>query len=129
MAVNGRIAVAVSGSGTNLRALVAASRRGAVPAEVVLVLADRDCPALAWAAEQGIETALVQGGEDAAVASALDPAGPDIVVLAGYLRLVGPGRSARSLTGSSMSTRRCCPRSRGCTRSVTPSMPASQSPA
>jgi len=90
MAVNGRIAVAVSGSGTNLRALVAETRRGAVPAEVVLVLADRDCAALAWAAEQGIETALVQGGEDAAVASALDAAGPNVVVLAGYLRLVGP---------------------------------------
>ena len=67
-----RIAVGVSGSGSNLRALVAAADRGAVGGEVALVFADRACPALDWAAEQGIETALVPGGDDATLAETLD---------------------------------------------------------
>jgi phosphoribosylaminoimidazolecarboxamide formyltransferase/IMP cyclohydrolase len=80
----------VSGSGSNLRALVAATNRSAVGGEVVLVFADRACPALDWAAEQGIETALVPGGDDATLAETLSTVAPDAVVLAGYLRLVGP---------------------------------------
>ena len=80
----------VSGAGSNLRALVEAARRGALRAEVVLVFADRDCLALAWALEQGIDTALVPGGRDDVLLPTLDAARPDLVVLAGYMRLVGP---------------------------------------
>ena len=47
-------------------------------------------PALDWAAEQGIETALVPGGDDATLAETLAAVAPDAVVLAGYLRVVGP---------------------------------------
>jgi phosphoribosylaminoimidazolecarboxamide formyltransferase/IMP cyclohydrolase len=85
-----RIAVAVSGVGSNLRALHAAARRGELGGEIVLVVADRACPALDWAAEQGIDTALVHDGEDAALAEALAAARLDLVVLAGYMRIVGP---------------------------------------
>jgi phosphoribosylaminoimidazolecarboxamide formyltransferase/IMP cyclohydrolase len=85
-----RIAVAVSGSGSNLRALQAAAVRGELGGEFVLVVADRACPALSWAAEEGIDTALVPGAEDGALAEALAGAGPDIVVLAGFMRLIGP---------------------------------------
>jgi phosphoribosylaminoimidazolecarboxamide formyltransferase/IMP cyclohydrolase len=85
-----RIAVAVSGSGSNLRALQAAAVRGELGGEIVLVVADRACPALSWAADQGIDTALVPGAEDAALAEALAGAAPDIVVLAGFMRLIGP---------------------------------------
>jgi len=88
--VSGRIAVGVSGSGSNLRALVAAAERGAMGGEVVLVFADRPCPALDWAAEQGIETVLVPGGDDATLAETLSAISLDVVVLAGYLRIVGP---------------------------------------
>ena len=86
----GRVAVGVSGAGSNLRALVAAAGRGALGGEVRLVFADRPCAALDWAAEQGIETALVPGGDDATLAATLTAAGPDVVVLAGYMRIVGP---------------------------------------
>ena len=66
-------------------------RRAASSAgEIVLVFADRACPALDWAAEQGIDTALVPGGDDATLAEALAGARPDVVVLAGYMRIVGP---------------------------------------
>ncbi len=88
--MTGRIAVGVSGAGSNLRALVAAARRGGLEGEVVLVFADRACPALDWAAGEGIATALVPGGDDARLAAVLADARPDAIVLAGYLRIVGP---------------------------------------
>ncbi len=88
--MSGRIAVGVSGTGSNLRALVAAAERGVLGGEVVLVFADRACPGLDWAAEQGIDTILVPGGDDATLAETLAAVEPDVVVLAGYLRLVGP---------------------------------------
>lgn len=90
----GRIAVCVSRTGTNLRALVAASRRGALAGEVVLVVADRACPGLEWARDEGLPARLVTGDDaaafDAALGAALAEARPDLVVLAGFLRIVGP---------------------------------------
>ncbi len=86
----GRIAVGVSGAGSNLRALVAATGRRGLDATVVLVFADRPCAALDWAVEQGIETALVPSGDDATMAATLAAVGADVVVLAGYMRIVGP---------------------------------------
>ena len=65
--------------------------RGELGGEIVLVFADRACPALDWAAEQGIETALVPGGDDATLA---DDAGggraPTWSSSPGYMRIVGP---------------------------------------
>ncbi len=87
--MSGRIAVGVSGAGSNLRALAAAAARGELGGEIVLVFADRACPALDWAAEQGIETALLPGGDDASLAETLEAVRPDAVVLAGYMRIVG----------------------------------------
>ena len=85
-----RLAVGVSGGGSNLRALHAAAGRGELGASITLVFADRPCAGLDWAAEQGIETALIPGGSDAVVAEALAAADVDVVVLAGYMRIVGP---------------------------------------
>jgi phosphoribosylaminoimidazolecarboxamide formyltransferase/IMP cyclohydrolase len=85
-----RIAVGVSGAGSNLRALVAAARRGELGGGIALVFADRDCPALAWAAQEGLATALIPGGTDGMLVKTLQAVGPDAIVLAGYLRIVGP---------------------------------------
>ena len=90
MTTAGRIAVAVSGAGSNLRAVHAAAERGDLGGTIVVVVADRACPALDWAAEQGIDTALVPGGDDAALGEVFAAAAPDVVVLAGYMRIVGP---------------------------------------
>ncbi len=84
-----RVALGVSGGGSNLRAIAAAAARHEIGGRIVLVFADRHCPALDWAAEQGIETALIPGGDDDALAETLLAVAPDAVVLAGYLRIVG----------------------------------------
>ncbi len=88
--MTGRIAVGVSGAGSNLRALQAAAARGSLGGEIIVVFADRPCAALDWAAEQGIETALIPGGADDALAATLVALAPDVIVLAGYMRIVGP---------------------------------------
>jgi phosphoribosylaminoimidazolecarboxamide formyltransferase/IMP cyclohydrolase len=87
-----RLAVGVSGAGSNLRALVAASERrpSTTGGDVVLVFSDRPCPALDWAVEHGLETALVPNGDDATLADVLAGAKADVVVLAGYMRVIGP---------------------------------------
>jgi len=92
--VNGRIAVGVSGAGSNLQALAAAAGRGELGGEIVLVFADRPCAGLDWAASQGIDTILVPRGEDAVLTETLRAVAPDVVVLAGYLRLIGPAMLA-----------------------------------
>ena len=99
-----RIAVGVSGSGSNLRALQAAASRGALDAEIALVFADRECAALDWAVNEGIETLLVPAaprGDDAArdeedrvLAETIAAVDPELVVLAGYMRIVGPAMLA-----------------------------------
>ena len=99
-----RIAVGVSGNGSNLRALHAAAVRGALDADIVLVFADRSCPALDWAVEQGIETVIVPAApngddparieEDRVLAETVAAVGPELVVLAGYMRIVGPAMLA-----------------------------------
>src|SRR5205823_1559723 len=80
----------VSGTGSNLRALAAAAGRGELAGDIRLVFADRACAALDWAAENGLETALVPGGGDEALADTLTAVAPSVVVLAGYMRLLGP---------------------------------------
>lgn len=90
------IAVCVSGAGTNLRALAAAERRGSLGGRIGLVLADRDCAALAFASAEGIPTALVQPRDhpdraawNRAVCDALAGASAQLVVLAGFMRVLG----------------------------------------
>jgi phosphoribosylglycinamide formyltransferase 1 len=83
------VAVAVSGRGTNLEALLDALGPGA-PARVVLVLSNRaDAPALDRAARRGIATVTLRDHADGGEwLSALERYGADLLVLAGYLRLV-----------------------------------------
>jgi phosphoribosylaminoimidazolecarboxamide formyltransferase/IMP cyclohydrolase len=95
-----RIAVGVSGTGSNLRALHAAIERGSLDAEICLVFADRECSALDWAVELGIDTLLVpmpklsEAEERAAanevLAESLAAVGPELIVLAGFMRVLGP---------------------------------------
>jgi phosphoribosylglycinamide formyltransferase-1 len=83
------VAVAVSGRGSNLDALLRALGPGA-PARVVLVLSDRsDAPALERAAARGIPAVtLREPSESREWLEALEGHAVDLVVLAGYLKLV-----------------------------------------
>ena len=56
------------GPGATSGRSAAAAGRGELGAELALVVRRSACPALDWAAEQGIETALVPGGDDATLA-------------------------------------------------------------
>ena len=84
-----RIAVAISGRGSNLEALLRALRPGG-PAGVVLVLSDRaQAPGLAVARREGIPTQILSNpGDGIAWLELLRRYRVDLVVLAGYLRLV-----------------------------------------
>ena len=83
-----RIAVAISGRGSNLEALLRALRPGA-PAEVVLVLSDRPAPGLSLALERNIRIeVLTQSDDGAEWLTLLQRHAVDLVVLAGYLKLV-----------------------------------------
>jgi formyltetrahydrofolate-dependent phosphoribosylglycinamide formyltransferase len=88
-----RVAVLVSGSGTNLQALL---DDPAIGPHVELVLSDRlGIRALDRATAAGIETVVIEPGSDrgtlsAAVADALTQRGIDVIVSAGYMRVLGP---------------------------------------
>lgn len=90
-----RIAVLVSGSGTNLQALLDHPVCGP---RIALVLSDRpDVKALERGASDGIESAVLEPKDfedrqtfDRAVVDLLRDRGIDVVVSAGYMRLLGP---------------------------------------
>jgi phosphoribosylglycinamide formyltransferase-1 len=92
------LVVLVSGSGTNLQALLDASADPAYGAAVVAVGADRDgIEGLARAAKQDVPTFVARvadhaerSGWDAALTAACAAHRPDLVVSAGFLKLVGP---------------------------------------
>jgi phosphoribosylglycinamide formyltransferase-1 len=98
-----KLVVLASGRGSNLRAIVDAIDRGACAAEVVAVVSDKpDAAALAFAAERGIATSVVvpkayadRSSWDAALAESVASFGPDLVVLAGFMRIVGASMIAR----------------------------------
>ena len=94
-----RIAVLVSGGGTNLQALLDAERAGAIPhGEIVLVLSSKaGVYALERARLAGVPATVVSRRESASqeafedgLLSALSEAKVDLVVLAGFLSILGP---------------------------------------
>lgn len=92
-----RLVVLISGRGSNLQAIQAAIDAGTLMAEVALVVSNRaDAAGLTWAAGRGLATRVVasKGVEreayDRLLMEAIDSAQPDLVVLAGFLRLLTP---------------------------------------
>lgn len=91
-----RIAVLASGRGSNLAALLAARDRGELPAEFVLVASDKaQAGALALARMAAIPTAALAPRDfadrlafDRALFDRVAAARPDLLVLAGYMRII-----------------------------------------
>lgn len=98
-----RVAILISGGGSNMVALVRAMQSGTVAADPALVLSnDPDAGGLTKAAELGVPTAVVDhraypdrpAFEDALHAE-LTAAGADVICLAGFMRILTPGFVAR----------------------------------
>lgn len=90
------LGVLISGSGTNLQAIIDAIARGELRAEIRLVISNRaDAGGLVRARRAGIETAVLDNRDfpsredfDRAMLSALKARGAEFIVLAGFMRLL-----------------------------------------
>lgn len=97
------VVVLASGRGSNLRALSEAIEAGRCRARIAAVVSDRAAaPALDHARDRGIATEVVlpkrypdRPAWDAAMADAITRHAPDLVVLAGFMRIVGAAVLAR----------------------------------
>jgi phosphoribosylglycinamide formyltransferase-1 len=90
-----RIAVFVSGGGTNLQALIDAEKSGALRSgEIVLVVASRpDAFALERAKNAGIETAVCR--DEVEILKLVTARGIDLIILAGYMSILSADFTAR----------------------------------
>ena len=97
MEVHKRIVILISGRGSNMEAIVQRCAEERWPARVVAVIANRaDAGGLAFATVRGIATAVVdhkvqpsRDAFDAELARVIDSHAPDLVVLAGFMRILG----------------------------------------
>ncbi len=91
-----KVAVLISGRGSNLLAIAQASRDGRLDASIELVLSDRgDAAGLAAAAARGLATAVIDRAKfatreafESALAAAIDRSGAELVLLAGFMRIL-----------------------------------------
>ncbi|AGB70673.1 MULTISPECIES: phosphoribosylglycinamide formyltransferase [Rhizobium] len=101
-----RVVVFISGGGSNMLALLKATKAADYPAEIVGVISDKaDAGGLAKAAAEGIATfAFVRKefaskeAHEEAILSQLEALSPDIICLAGYMRLLS-GRFIQAYEG------------------------------
>lgn len=95
---SGRVAVLISGSGSNLQALIDANNAGEMAGDIALVISNNpQAYGLERASNAGVATAVIDHREfesreiyDQAIAARLDETQPDLVVLAGYMRILSP---------------------------------------
>jgi phosphoribosylglycinamide formyltransferase 1 len=88
-----RYVILISGRGSNMEAMLSAD----LPGQCAAVISNRpDATGLAYAAERGIATVVVdhkahpdRAAFDAALAAEIDRHAPDLVVLAGFMRVLG----------------------------------------
>lgn len=94
-----RVAILISGRGSNMASLLATARDPAYPAEIVLVLSNRpEAAGLAHAREAGIPTAIVdhklfqdRAAFEAELGRELAVSGTEMVCLAGFMRIFTDG--------------------------------------
>ena len=90
-----KVGILISGRGSNMMSLVAASRAEDAPYEIALVASDKPSAAgLVWAAENAVQTfaqspkGMVKADYEATIDAALRGADVEIIALAGYMRLL-----------------------------------------
>jgi phosphoribosylglycinamide formyltransferase-1 len=92
------IVILISGRGSNMEALIGARDRGDLPVNIAAVISNRpDAKGLETAAAAGIATRCLdhkayagRDAFDAALAACIDEFAPDLVVLAGFMRILTP---------------------------------------
>ncbi|HEY8609192.1 MAG TPA: phosphoribosylglycinamide formyltransferase [Noviherbaspirillum sp.] len=92
------IVILISGRGSNMQAIVRAAEAERWPCRIAAVISNRaDAEGLAYAAARGIPTAVVPSKAyssrddfDAALRQEIDGFQPDLVVLAGFMRILTP---------------------------------------
>ncbi|NEX60439.1 phosphoribosylglycinamide formyltransferase [Noviherbaspirillum galbum] len=92
------IVILISGRGSNMQAIVRAARAEGWPCRIAAVISNRqDAEGLVFAADHGIATAVVPSKGvasredfDAALRAEIDRFQPDLVVLAGFMRILTP---------------------------------------
>ncbi len=98
-----KITVLVSGGGTNLQALINAQKKGIIKSgEICLVISNKeDAYALKRAEKAGIATRVITKKEcgsqenfESELIKAIDGAGTDLIVLAGFMSILGEGFTA-----------------------------------
>jgi len=95
----GRLAVLLSGRGSNFTAIREAVRAGRIDADIALVLSNKaDAPGLLKARDEGLETLFLdpklhaaREDYDRALAAEIERRRIDLICLAGYMRIVTPG--------------------------------------
>lgn len=96
--VKTKIAVLVSGGGTNLQALLDAWQAGQMPhGEIALVVSNKEgAYALTRAERAGVPTAVITGKDfEARLQQALEDAGIQMIVLAGFLKILSGDFTAK----------------------------------
>lgn len=99
MAAMKNIVILISGRGSNMEAVVRAAQAEQWPARIAAVISNKaDAKGLEFAASHGIATAVVSNKDypsreafDAALQEVIDGFSPDLVVLAGFMRILTPG--------------------------------------
>jgi phosphoribosylglycinamide formyltransferase-1 len=93
-----RLVVLISGSGTNLDALLTSLPDSGIPAEVVAVGSDKDASGLEHASRRGIPTFVVPPSDFSdreawgkALGDAIASFAPDWIILSGFMKLLPPG--------------------------------------
>lgn len=93
-----RLVVLISGSGSNLQAFIDRIADGSLPATITAVISNKPtAPGLVRAQDAGIPTAVVEhqayatrAAFDAALAQRIDEYQPNLVILAGFMRILTP---------------------------------------
>ena len=94
-----KIVILISGRGSNMEALIAARDAGTLPVEIAAVISNRpDASGLETAERSSIAAHYIdhrafaeRDAFDAALAECIDGFAPDLVVLAGFMRILTPG--------------------------------------
>jgi phosphoribosylglycinamide formyltransferase-1 len=98
-----KLAILISGRGSNMEAVAKACRDGRIPASVAVVISDRDgARGLDVARELGIETAVVpwksfpdRAAFERAIVAEIEAHRAELIVLAGFMRVLSPELTSR----------------------------------